>query len=81
MGIANQRTASTGKKEAKSTHAVEHLTGLADALHALLVKRADDLAGCVEGSPEETELAAIADALEAYEGKRWPLGKVRGGKG
>ena len=50
-------------------------------MHALLVKRADELAGCIEGSPEEAELAAIADVLDAYETRRWPLGKVPGGKG
>jgi len=46
----------------------------ADALHTLLVKRADALMGCIEGSEEEAELAA-------YERKRWPDGKVPGGKG
>jgi hypothetical protein len=60
-----------------SGNAVEHLTDVADAMHALLIKRADDLAGCVEGSPEEAELAAISDALDAYGEKRWPV-KVSG---
>jgi hypothetical protein len=54
---------------------------ITDALHALLLRRADDLEGCIEGSPEEGELGAIADAIEAYEAVRWPTGKVAGGKG
>jgi hypothetical protein len=53
----------------------------ADAMHALLVLRADQIEGCTEGSPEEVEFKAIADALEAYEAKRWPDGKAPGGKG
>ena len=53
----------------------------ADALHALLVTRADELVGCTEGSPEESELEAITDAIEAYEAVRWPNGKIPGGKG
>ncbi len=53
----------------------------ADRLHGLLIQRADDMAGCTEGSPEEAELEAIADALEAYESRRWPRGKIAGGKG
>ena len=48
---------------------------LTDRMHALLVARADALMGCAEGSPEETELAALADAIDAYEAVRWPSGK------
>ncbi len=52
-----------------------------DAMHALLIKRADELVGCTEGSPEETELSALAVVIDAYEAKRWPRGKAAGGKG
>jgi len=54
---------------------------ITDALHALLVKRADDLEGCTERSDEEREFAATTDAVEANEAVRWPTGKVNGGKG
>jgi hypothetical protein len=53
----------------------------ADAMHVLDVLRADQLEGCAENSEEARELAMIAEALEAYESKRWPEGKVPGGKG
>ena len=54
---------------------------ITDALHALLVKRADAIAMPNEGSPQEAELAYITDAIEAYEAVRWPNGKTVGGKG
>jgi hypothetical protein len=53
----------------------------ADAMHALLVLRADALEGYTEGSLEEAEFKTIAKAVEAYEAKRWPDGKIPGGKG
>jgi hypothetical protein len=60
---------------------VAHFTAAADAIHDLLIKRADNLEGFLEGSAEEVEFASIADALVAYERIRWPEGKVPGGKG
>ena len=56
-------------------------TAEADAMHAVLMARADALDGCAEGTPEETELKSIANAIEAYEAKRWPNGKEAGGRG
>ncbi len=53
----------------------------ADAMHALLVHRADRLEGCIEGSPEEQEYSSIVSAIVAYEQWRWPDGKTAGGKG
>jgi hypothetical protein len=53
----------------------------ADKMHSLLVERADALMGCTEGSPEETELEALTDAIEAYEIVRWPHGRTADGKG
>jgi hypothetical protein len=53
----------------------------ADAMHALLVLRADALGGSTEWSEHAAELERIADTIERYEAKRWPDGKVAGGKG
>jgi hypothetical protein len=53
----------------------------ADAMHGVLMRRADALQGCTEGSPEEIELKTVTDAIEAYETQRWPEGKEAGGEG
>ena len=52
--------------------------GQSDLMHGLLMRRADALQGCTAGSPEEIELRIVTDAIEAYEAKRWPLGKEPG---
>jgi hypothetical protein len=61
--------------------AVSHLSEVTDPMHGLLMDRADALMGCVEGSPEEAELAMLTDVREAYERQRWPDGRISGGKG
>jgi hypothetical protein len=61
--------------------AMQTPTAITDRMHALLVMRADALDDCTEGSPEEAELASLADAIEAYEAVRWPLGRTQDGKG
>ena len=40
-------------------------------MHGLLMERADALMGCTENSPEEAELEALTDVIEAYERQRW----------
>ncbi len=54
---------------------------ITDALHALLVARADALMSCAEESVGACELEVITDAIEAYEAMRWPHGRADGGKG
>jgi hypothetical protein len=51
------------------------LTAEADAMHGALMRRQDALVGCTDGLDEEAGLKTIVDAIEAYEAKRWPLGK------
>jgi hypothetical protein len=53
----------------------------ANAMHSLLVQRADALIGCTNGSENQDELEAIGEAIEAYERVRWPDGRIDGGKG
>jgi hypothetical protein len=51
------------------------LMAKSDAMHGALMRRADALAGCAEGSDEEAELKAIVELIVAYEAEWWPLGK------
>ena len=71
----------TAKTKMEPAINIKDLALCADKLLALLVARADSLVGSPEGSPEDQELEAIIDAIEAYEAARWPEGAVEGGKG
>jgi len=53
--------------------------GKTAAMQALVLFRADKLAGCCEESELAIELERIANTADAY--RRWPLGKEQGGKG
>jgi len=56
---------------AKKTTASGDVT---ERMQVLLMDRADALMGCTENSPEEVELAALTDVIEAYGipgGKGW----------
>jgi len=52
----------------------------ADKLFTLLVRRAAALANAAPGSAEEEEFEVLANALEAYEAKRWPESTARNQK-
>jgi hypothetical protein len=79
MGVDEQETVEV--VGARMIASAQMIGREADAMHALLIKRADELAGCIEGSSEEGELSALADVIDAYEAKRWPNGKATRGKG
>jgi len=76
MGTARRKAAQA--LGARMTSTAERFWHESDALHTFLVKRADALMGC--RSPEDEELRTLADAIDAYEVKRWPSGKVAGAK-
>ena len=52
-----------------------------DKMLAYLIERADALAAHADNPRAETELERVVALIEAYEAKRWPSGKVTGGKG
>ena len=64
----------------RGTTAAPALLDEADAMHALLVLRADKIEGSTEFE-EKTEFAMLCEVIEAYEAKRWADGKAPGGKG
>jgi hypothetical protein len=66
---ADRRSDQDGMK-ASPSKSVLHLASGKDAMHALLVKRADEFVGCIEGSPKEAELASLVDVIDAYEARR-----------
>jgi hypothetical protein len=44
----------------------------ADAMLTLLINRAAQLSRCRAGSPDDEEFDCLANAIEAYDAKRWP---------
>jgi hypothetical protein len=67
-----------GEWKAGRLGSVRSIEAEADAIHSLLVGRADVLIGCTDGSADQDELEAIGEAIEAYEAVRWPDGKANG---
>lgn len=67
----------TMQKQAASSsgNEVERLLSATNAMHALLVKRADELFGCTEDSPAAAELTSIVNSVEKFEEMPWPLGQ------
>jgi hypothetical protein len=63
------------------TSSSSDLIAEADAMHELLVHRADNLEGRSEGSPEQAELASIVGVNWGIRRKALAVGKVAGGKG
>jgi hypothetical protein len=55
-------------------------TAESDAMHAVLVRRADALQECTEGSPEEAELEMIVSAIEPTKPSAGPMGRSRGAR-
>ena len=49
---------------------IEDIAGVADAMHAILVKRADQLASSIEAAADVMEYLTLVAAIMAYEGKR-----------
>ena len=45
-------------------------------MFTILVKRAAELADCHPGSAEEEEFDRLVSAIDAYEAKRWPQGRL-----
>ena len=79
--MARPRTAARKGEGADAFGAVSQLADVTDRMHAMLVRRADELMVCTDKSPGKAELAALVDVIESYERQRWPTGKIIGGKG
>jgi hypothetical protein len=79
--LAMPTAAKKATAPSNATEAVSLLVDVTDRMHGLLMERAEALMGCSENSPEEAELEALTNVIEAYERQRWPGGKIPGGKG
>jgi hypothetical protein len=76
MGVDEQETVEVGASSAKTFP-----WDVADKMAAYLIERADALAAHADNPRAEAELERVVALIEAYEAKRWPSGKVAGGKG
>jgi len=76
QGLGYKWTGTAWVPAAQSTGSMQAVLEAADALHGIVADRAAVLAGCIEESPEQEELAALGDALERYEAARRELGRT-----
>jgi hypothetical protein len=77
MGVDEQETVEVVGASSAKTFPWD----VADKMAAYLIERADALAAHADNPRAEVELERVVDLIEAYEAKRWPSGKVAGGKG
>jgi len=79
MGVDEQKVVEVAG--ARTTATAQLFWGESDAMLAYLIERADALAAHAGNPRAEAELERVVTLIEAYEAKRWPSGKMAGGKG
>ena len=79
MGVDEEKVVEVAG--ARTTATAQLFWRESDAMLAYLIERADALAAHAGNPRAEAELERVVTLIEAYEAKRWPSGKMAGGKG